>query len=820
MPNGMDIVNDVPISDPFLCLDTDLDDVSEVIRRNWACADEMSTGDLNMWPEMNRPRSRPGVDPLLSFGLIRDSPQQLRDPNTCKEIGSIVSLLQEGDHLLDDAPNYHHFINESLPLHNGQSPLPSSGIDNDSASNSQYSRNAVAPSASSYSHYQGSHFVESPSRGGGAIGGDGRSGWEVKEEQWHSGGEFRSRAHNTKQELLDLIATMTPCEVEHLRASRCTSSCLHRERHYPMAVGVATKMPSTSATVGALSSRRGSEPGSLMLSPRTTSSTASTDLAMDTNDSDTDAEFGTSSRKGPKTERRTAHNLIEKKYRCSINDRIQCLKTMLSAEDAKMSKSATLRKAIEHISALRHENEILRREVERLHLLLRANRIEEPSSSISLLPSASLTSTSISSQSSPDSSECSPTSARPKRSRTMVDKSRVTMLAVMFALVIWNPVSLFIDSSYAPAASVPASAFHSSVPGRSLQQVEDAVPFDIGEAESIWWRDSIVRPCFVWSVNVFIIFCFLTRVLVYGEPVADVKSSSWTLFLNTKSAADTYIQRGNYNEATRQLRECLRVLERPLPTTGFDKLVSVLWQVIRHLLNSVWIGRWFARRKRSPAKPVTVVCRSHAYTALIYHQLHQLHLIGAENTADGLTGLNLALSAVNLAESAGCSPHGLSHAHRADIYLNAALRVKITLPAFTGVPLYLYFMRRARRHARCAEEGALEGIAWIFHPLARKFLSSSQLATHLRDRYSSHFPFVTTTLSMRPLERLTAAFKLELLTILLTELSNPITSNNMGFVDISHLLLRICTAVPQKSLRDPSSASEVAFNVEGDELCT
>uniref|UniRef100_A0A9J2PCX5 BHLH domain-containing protein n=1 Tax=Ascaris lumbricoides TaxID=6252 RepID=A0A9J2PCX5_ASCLU len=725
MPNGMDNVNDAPISDPFLCLDTDLDDVSEVIRSNWACTDEMSAGDLNMWPEMNRPGSRPGIDPLLSFGRTHDSPQQLRDPNTYKEIGSIVSLLQEDDHMLDDAQNYHHFMNESLPLHSGQSLLPSCSVDNNLASNSQYSRNAIEPSAFSYSHYQGSHFVESPSRGGVAIGGDGRSGCEVKEEKWHSGGEFGSRAHNTKQELLDLIATMTPAEVEHLRASRCTSSCLHRERHHPMAVGVATKMPSTR----------------------------------------------------PKTERRTAHNLIEKKYRCSINDRIQCLKTMLSTEDAKMCKSATLRKAIEHISALRHENEILHREVERLRLLLKANRIEEPSGSISILPSTSLTSTSISSQSSPDSSECSPTSAHPKRSRTMVDKSRVTMLAFMFALVIWNPVSLFIDSSYAPAASVSAGAFHSSVPGRSLQQVEDAVPFDIGEAESVWWRDSIVRPCFVWSVNVFIIFCFLTRVLVYGEPVADVKSSSWTLFLNTKSAADRYIQRGNYNEAARQLRECLRVLERPLPTTGFDKLISVLWQVIRHLLNSVWIGRWFARRKRSPAKPVTVVCRSHAYTALIYHQLHQLHLIGAENTGDGLTGLNLALSAVNLAESAGCSPDGLSHAHRADIYLNAALRVKITLPAFTGVPLFLYFMRRARRHARCAEE-------------------------------------------VRPLERLTAAFKLELLTTLLTELSNPITSSNMGFVDISHLLLRICTAVPQKSLHDPSSAVEVALNVEGDELCT
>uniref|UniRef100_A0A0M3HI27 C-type lectin domain-containing protein n=1 Tax=Ascaris lumbricoides TaxID=6252 RepID=A0A0M3HI27_ASCLU len=82
MPNGMDNVNDAPISDPFLCLDTDLDDVSEVIRSNWACTDEMSAGDLNMWPEMNRPGSRPGIDPLLSFGRTHDSPQQLRDPNT------------------------------------------------------------------------------------------------------------------------------------------------------------------------------------------------------------------------------------------------------------------------------------------------------------------------------------------------------------------------------------------------------------------------------------------------------------------------------------------------------------------------------------------------------------------------------------------------------------------------------------------------------------------------------------------------------------------------------------------------------------------
>lgn len=53
--------------------------------------------------------------------------------------------------------------------------------------------------------------------------------------------------------------------------------------------------------------------------------------------------------------------------------------------------------------------------------------------------------------------------------------------------------------------------------------------------------------------------CFLTRLLVFGEPVADAESSSWAQFLKMKADAHACIRSWNYAEAERNFHECLKV---------------------------------------------------------------------------------------------------------------------------------------------------------------------------------------------------------------------------------------------------------------------
>ncbi|XGW13735.1 hypothetical protein V3C99_000222 [Haemonchus contortus] len=587
----------------------------------------------------------------------------------------------------------------------------------------------------------------------------------------------------TKEELLRLLVNMSPGQVERLKGSTRSNSMV---RTRPSAV--ATRVPRD-------------------------------DVWPQDDDSDDEDELTIDEprRKGPKTERRTAHNLIEKKYRCSINDRIQHLKTILAGDDAKLSKSATLRKAIEHISRLEAENQDLRLEVQRLSSVLHSHNIEViPPPQTMLMGSPALSS----STSSPGITTSPATSPRlpmkgAKRPRTSMEQGRVTIFAIMFAMLMWNPLSMLATGS---SVSTNRNGYHESLPSGGRIISEGGDPFDNYLTPHEWWQTRVIQPCFVWSVNIFVVICVLTRLLVYGEPVQDFKSRSWRVFLTLRSRAREEANVGNIREAQRQYIECLQILERPLPSAGVEQALSVVWQIIRHTLNGLWIGRWFSRRRRDAGKPVTVVCKSHAHTAVIYHKMHQLHLLGIDESNEGVSGLYLALSAVNLAESAGASIDGLPRNVLADIYIAAAIRTRLCLPPFLASIFSPYFYKRARRHIRRADEETVSGLQWVFHPLSREFLSDVEaMRKELNAKKLSLSPIIG-EYDGDVLSRLRAAFKLRLLTLLANELSGENTAKDIDIVDVSRLLVSISTSngLPKKE----NNWDCPTMITEGDAMCT
>uniref|UniRef100_A0AC35U0Y2 Fructose-bisphosphate aldolase n=1 Tax=Rhabditophanes sp. KR3021 TaxID=114890 RepID=A0AC35U0Y2_9BILA len=370
--------------------------------------------------------------------------------------------------------------------------------------------------------------------------------------------------------------------------------------------------------------------------------------------------------KRPRTERRKAHNLIEKKYRCSINDRINQLKDLVAKKDEKLSKSATLRKAIDKMEELFDKNDNLKSE----NSALRASLKQHQQANKNL---------------------------------------KETLKNIQSQAQIHHQTNL----------SPPGSDYYSG--GSSA--------------------------------------------------VTDHTSPSWESFLRLKKSASIAITKGTYERAEHYLQLSLDTLGRPIPKGRLDEFLTVFWQIIRHLLNGVWIGRYFSRRKRSPTQPTLTVCKSHAATALAYHQLHQLHLITKPSRTNILRGLNLALSAVNLAESAGISNDRLTHAQRADIYINAAIRTRLSLPFFIGNVTGKYFMRRAKRHVKkaIAENEKFGALNWMFSSSGKRFLSDitkvESIIKSMSRSKTDNMPFSKSPKSdfMKPINKLTDAFKMHLL---------------------------------------------------------
>ncbi|KAE8611426.1 hypothetical protein XENTR_v10012446 [Xenopus tropicalis] len=440
-------------------------------------------------------------------------------------------------------------------------------------------------------------------------------------------------------------------------------------------------------------------------------------------------------------ERRTTHNIIEKRYRSSINDKIIELKDLVMGTDAKMHKSGVLKKAIDYIKYLQQVNQKLRQENMALKLANQKNKylkgidlsslvdtsigmkMDEFNQNILMMspPASDSGSPAVFSPYSVDSEPGSPLLDDEKvkdepdspTGLGMMDRSRMLLCTMTFLCLSFNPLTSLLHSE---SGQYTERVQHGT--GRTMLGIETSGFYGS-------WFDWLIPTLILWLVNGVIVLSVFMKLLIHGEPVTRLHSRSSVKFWRHRKQADLDLAKGDFGAAAINLQTCLCVLGRSLPASRFDLACSLSWNIIRCSLQKISLVRWLL--KHSPGYCKKAEFQDEATTsardaALVYHKLHQLHLTGKLPSNWNCSGLNLALCAVNLAECAGnkISPNLL-----AEIHLTTAIQMKTSFPSRFRF-LTAYFLGCAQNAS--SEESLPDPVRWLAHPLGKYFFINSNWA--------------------------------------------------------------------------------------------
>ncbi|KAK2512692.1 Srebf2 [Columba guinea] len=387
-------------------------------------------------------------------------------------------------------------------------------------------------------------------------------------------------------------------------------------------------------------------------------------------------------------ERRTTHNIIEKRYRSSINDKIIELKDLVMGTDAKMHKSGVLRKAIDYIKYLQQANHKLRQENMVLKLANQKNKLLKG-----------------------------------------IDLSSLVDNDVDLKIDDFNQNVLLMSPPASDSGSQAGFSPYSidSEPGSPL--LDDAKVKDEPDSSPValdvgGWFGWMMPTLILWLVNGVIVLSVFVKLLVHGEPVTRLHSRSSVAFWRHRKQADLDLARGDFAAAASNLQTCLSVLGRALPASRLDLACSLSWNVIRYSLQKLALVRWLLKRTSHQwrAREATAGSEDEAKTsardaALAYHKLHQLHITGKLPSSSAYSGLHMALCAVNLAE---CAEEKIPPSTMAEIHLTAAVGLKTRCGGKLGF-LASYFLSQAQSLCSSERSAIPDSLRWLCHPLGQKF---------------------------------------------------------------------------------------------------
>ncbi|XP_062513999.1 sterol regulatory element-binding protein 1-like isoform X2 [Corticium candelabrum] len=439
---------------------------------------------------------------------------------------------------------------------------------------------------------------------------------------------------------------------------------------------------------------------------------------------------------GGKTEKRSAHNAIERRYRTSINDKIMELKNLVVGPDTKINKAGVLRKAIDYIRYLQGINQRLRHE--NLSLRKAAQHGDPAAVAATLLAVDSQAMMDLHCSDPPRSPfpDTDPTSVY--STRNAVSKSRSTSGEEKL-IDGWRESGQEIDgcqsgdspSSESSAAGSPSNGVEQVetpavetppvTPEEQQKQVKKeprsprsmnhtritlcilALTFclllnpsslmrqeeSFGGAPSVHGNGrhlqglsteigevSLLLSVVSWIVKAVVVFACLAWVLVFGEPRVAPYSKSLDAFWRHRRTAKSEMRNGKMSSAVKYHSLSLAVLSHPLPTGVIDVTTSIMWNILRQLFHLISVDRLIVAGSNyllpNRRSDIQDMKTSAKHAALAYHDV-QLAYLSGHMPADRHLAFHVALSSVNMAECAG---NEIDCEQMARIYATAAIQLR------------------------------------------------------------------------------------------------------------------------------------------------
>ncbi|XP_055614165.1 sterol regulatory element-binding protein 1 isoform X2 [Uranotaenia lowii] len=445
--------------------------------------------------------------------------------------------------------------------------------------------------------------------------------------------------------------------------------------------------------------------------------------------------------------KRSAHNAIERRYRTSINSCIVELKNIVVGVDAKLNKSAILRKAIDHIRHLQKQNNSLKQENMFLKMkmtdrnslkdLLAANVVNQDQDQITTVMSGpitpprsddsnpSLSPSHNSDHSMPPSPFGTSSSAASGHGmeetlneddlmsgvRGMSAHSRLTLCMFMLAVLVVNPFGSFLSQL-----------------GEANDELDDAGTSRriLAVDEPFFSWTSLSSSMLIFAINFALLAFGLIKMLVYGDPILPARSKASTEYWKHKKQSDADFERGNVAGSLQEAKRCLTSFGINIPNSRLETVTTTCWQFVRMFLHRIYIGRWLSRRTGGLFKPEAQrmdALNSAKELALLFHRLNQMYLVSNQPEANGLM---MSLYAVNMAEAASTV---ISPEDTIEIYITAALRVKKSYPKFMHYFCRYYLSKAKQVYGQC-DQGNSNKFGWAFTSYGYRFLTNHAVQFH------------------------------------------------------------------------------------------